>query len=133
MNLDLPIDFREGKGTRPLPATLRMGQQRLLVAGQGLARSLALDDLLAPERTTDGGRSLPLRDGGVLYCPDGAAWDRWATAAGLRRRLVPRANPVWAWIALFITRAPNTLNSLRSTRRWTGGRDTPRRTSLFST
>ena len=103
MNLDLPIDFREGKGARPLPATLRMGQQRLLVAGQGLARSLALDDLLPPERTTDGGRSLPLRDGGVLYCPDGAAWDRWATAAGLRRRLVPRANPVWAWIALFIT------------------------------
>ncbi len=30
------------------------------------------------------------RDGGVLYCPDGAAWDRWATPAGLRRRPRPR-------------------------------------------
>lgn len=101
MTLDLPIDYRNAPGARSLPATLRMGRERLLVAGQGLARSLALDDLGAPQRTVDGGRRLPLRDGGALYCPDGAAWDRWAAATGHRRRLVPRANPVWSWIATF--------------------------------
>lgn len=101
MHLDLPIDYREGKGAKSLPATLRMGQERLLIAGQGLARSLALDDLLAPQRTTDGGRTLPLRDGGALYCRDGSAWDRWAVANGHQRELVPRANPAWPWLALF--------------------------------
>ena len=99
MTLDLPIDYLEGKGAKRLPATLRMGQQRLLVAGQGLARSLALDDLLAPVRTTDGGRSLPLRDGGALYCRDGDAWDRWAATTGHRHQLVPRTNPAWPWFA----------------------------------
>lgn len=102
MTLDLPIDYREGKGAKSLPATLRMGQQRLLVAGQGLARSLALDDLLAPVRTTDGGRSLPLRDGGALYCRDGEAWDRWAAATGHQHQLVPRTNPAWPWFAVLL-------------------------------
>jgi len=102
MTLDLPIDYLEGKGAKRLPATLRMGQQRLLVAGQGLARSLALDDLLVPVRTTDGGRSLPLRDGGTLYCRDGEAWDRWATAIGHRHQLVPRTNPAWPWFAVVL-------------------------------
>jgi len=102
MTLDLPIDYLEGKGAKRLPATLRMGQQRLLVAGQGLARSLALDDVLAPVRTTDGGRSLPLRDGGALYCRDGDAWDRWAAATGHRHQLVPRTNPAWPWCAVVL-------------------------------
>ena len=102
MTLDLPIDYLEGKGAKRLPATLRMGQQRLLVAGQGLARSLALDDLLTPVRTTDGGRSLPLRDGGALYCRDGEAWDRWAAATGHRHQLVPRTNPAWPWFAVVV-------------------------------
>lgn len=102
MSLDLPIDYRIAPGARSLPATLRMGRERLLVAGQGLARSLALDDVLPAQRTVDGGRTLPLRDGGVLYCPDGAAWDRWAAATGHQRRLVPRRNPTWSWLASFV-------------------------------
>lgn len=102
MTPDLFIDFREGKGAPSLPATLRMGQERLLIAGQGLARSLAFADLLAPVRTTDGGRSVPLKDGGALYCPDGAAWDRWAVAHGHARLLVPRANTLWPWLAMFV-------------------------------
>lgn len=102
MTFDLPIDYREGKGAASLPATLRMGQQRLLVAGQGLARSLAFDDLLPPERTTDGGRTVALRGGGTLYCRDGAAWDRWAAAHGHTRELVPRPNTVWPWLGLFV-------------------------------
>lgn len=102
MTHDLPIDYREGKGAPSVPATLRMGQQRLLVAGQGLARSLPFDDLLQPERTTDGGRSVVLRSGGALYCRDGAAWDKWAAAHGHARELVPRTNTVWPWLALFM-------------------------------
>jgi Zn-dependent protease with chaperone function len=102
MTHDLPIDYREGKGALSVPATLRMGQQRLLVAGQGLARSLPFDDLLPPERTTDGGRSVVLRSGGALYCRDGTAWDKWAAAHGHARELVPRANTVWPWLALFM-------------------------------
>lgn len=102
MTPDLSIDYREGKDARLLPATLRMGHERLLIAGQGIARSLALADLRAPVRTVEGGRSIPLKDGGSLYCPDGAAWDRWAAAHGHAHLVVPRISALWTWLAMFV-------------------------------
>ncbi len=50
-----------------------------------------------PERTRHGPRVAHLADGASLQCADGAAWDAWLRACGLRESPVVRLQQSWRW------------------------------------
>ncbi len=91
----LRAEYFDGLSARPRPVTLRVGNGRLHIAGDGVAIELALEEVRWPERTEHGSRIAHLPDGSSLHSVNTAAWDRWAQAARLKESLVVRSQQSW--------------------------------------
>lgn len=94
----LELDFFDGRSARSHRVRVQVSGDRLLVAGDGVARSVPLGDVQWPERTRHGARVAHLKDGGALHCTDAAAWDAWARASGRGETLVVKAQQSWRWV-----------------------------------
>lgn len=100
---DTPLaDYFDGHSARPQRVRLQaMGHELQLRAADAPGRvllALPLSQLRWPERTRHGARVAHLPDsigGGELHALDPAAWDRFATRAGVRESLVVRSQQSW--------------------------------------
>jgi Zn-dependent protease with chaperone function len=94
----LEVDFFDGRSARSHRVRIHVSGERLLIAGDGIARSVPLAEVQWPERTRHGARVAHLKDGGALHCTDATAWDAWARASGRGETLVVKAQQSWRWV-----------------------------------
>lgn len=96
---EVAADYFDGHSARAHPVRVHVAEGCLLIAGEGVTRSVPLAGLKWPERTRHGVRLLHLADGASLHCRDSLAWDTWSAAmAGRRDSLVVRVQQRWKWV-----------------------------------
>lgn len=95
---ELDVGYFDGRSARSHRVRIRVSGERLLVAGDGIARSVPLAEVQWPERTRHGPRVAHLQDGGALHADDSAGWDAWAAASGRGDTLVVKAQQSWRWV-----------------------------------
>ncbi len=93
------FDGLHGKGH---PVQLYLDASHLRIVGDGIDRSEPLRTLQWPERTRHGVRIAHLDGGGSVQSADGAAWDAWSQAAGMRDSLVVRLQQSWRGVAVSV-------------------------------
>ncbi len=91
----LEADFFDGVHAQPQRVRLRCEGEWLLIEGEGLQLRWPLAEVDWPERTRHGARSASRVGAGMLQCLDGAAWDAWAQASGVRDGWVARWQQSW--------------------------------------
>jgi predicted Zn-dependent protease len=92
--------YFDGSSARARPVQLRLeGAELVADAGAaenpGASQRWPLAEVQWPERTRHGQRVIHLRRGGSLQALDGAAFDAWRRAAGLRESWIVRAQQNW--------------------------------------
>lgn len=92
---ELAVDFFDGRTAKAHAVRMHVSGGTLYLRGDGVARGVPLADVQWPERTERGRRVAHLADGGALHGADGAAWDAWARASGLRETRVVTVQQSW--------------------------------------
>lgn len=92
-----PLATEYFDGQRPIAqaVTLRIDGGDLLIEGPGLSRRVPRRQLRWPERQRHGARLMYLPQHGLISHGDGAGWDAWARAQGLRDPWVVRWMQSW--------------------------------------
>jgi Zn-dependent protease with chaperone function len=70
----------------------------LYLRGSGIAIAVPLAQVQWPPIGQRGPRLAHFADGASLQSADGAAWDEWARASGLKASVVSRAEGSWRWV-----------------------------------
>ncbi|MDB5964700.1 MAG: Zn-dependent protease [Polaromonas sp.] len=70
----------------------------LVLAGDGIARSVPLAEVRWPERTRHGIRIAHFAGGGSVQGGDASAWDAWRLGEGMREPVVVRLQQSWRWV-----------------------------------
>ncbi|WP_374675479.1 M48 family metallopeptidase [Ideonella sp.] len=97
----LASEYFDGQTATARPVTLHIepGSGDLLIEGEGVARRVPRHEQRWPERQRHGPRLMYLRPHGLISHADGAAWDAWARAHGVRDPLVVRWMQSWRGVA----------------------------------
>jgi predicted Zn-dependent protease len=92
-----PLATEYFDGQRPVAqaVTLRIDSGDLLIEGPGVSRRVPRRQLRWPERQRHGTRMMYLPQHGLISHADGAGWDAWARAQGLRDPWVVRWMQSW--------------------------------------
>lgn len=94
----LPATWFDGRSAEAQAVELELDAEQLLLhRADALAppQRYARRAVVWPERTRHGQRQLLLPDGSVVALPDAAAWDAWASAAGVAQPLAARWALQW--------------------------------------
>jgi len=91
----LDAEYFDGHSARARRVSLHIAGHTLHIVGDGLDLAVPVADVDWPERRSSGVRMAHLAGGGSLHCQDGAAWDAWARAEGLRDPVVVRMQQSW--------------------------------------
>lgn len=93
----LASEYFDGQSAASRPVTLHIeaGSGDLLIEGEGVSRRIPRKRLRWPERQRHGPRLMYLPQHGLISHADGAGWDAWARAQGLRDPLVVRWMQSW--------------------------------------
>ncbi|MDO8699709.1 MAG: M48 family metallopeptidase [Rhodoferax sp.] len=91
----LAVSYFDGTSARARPVTLHLEGGTLRVTGADIQRSIAVQDVLWPERTRHGIRAAHFKTGGSVQCDDAPAWDAWWQDSGHADSLVVRMQQSW--------------------------------------
>ena len=91
----LAANYFDGVTAKAQSVTLRMVGGDLLLAGEGINRSICAANVQWPERTRHGMRVAHFAEGGTVQCADASAWDAWRQQSGQRDTWVVKAQQSW--------------------------------------
>jgi Zn-dependent protease with chaperone function len=91
----LRADYFDGRSAHAHAVRLALHDGALAIDGEGLALRVPLAGVRWPERQRHGVRSIVLPNGATLRCPDAAAFDALARAAGARESIAVRVQQSW--------------------------------------
>jgi Zn-dependent protease with chaperone function len=91
----LAAEYFDGRSALARPVTVALRGDSLVIRGDDTERWVALAAVRWPERQRHGVRRIELADGGTLRCPDAAAFDAFARAAGAGDSLTVRVQQSW--------------------------------------
>lgn len=94
----LEADYFDGRQARAHRVVAHVSGQQLYLRGSGIAIAVPLSQVQWPATGQRGTRLAHFASGGSLQCADGAAWDQWAAASGLKASIVSRAEGSWRWV-----------------------------------
>ena len=98
----LAASYFDGVTARAQAVTLQLVGSNLVLAGDGINRSICMADVQWPERTRHGIRVAHFADGGSVQCADTAAWDAWRQYSGQRDSWVVRAQQSWRGVLVSV-------------------------------
>ena len=98
----LAASYFDGVTARAQAVTLQLVGSNLVLAGDGINRSIRMADVQWPERTRHGIRVAHFADGGSVQCADTAAWDAWRQYSGQRDSWVVRAQQSWRGVLVSV-------------------------------
>jgi hypothetical protein len=91
----LATEYFDGQRPVAQAVTLRIDDGDLLIEGPGVSRRVPRRQLRWPERQRHGARMMYLPQHGLISHADGAGWDAWTRAQGLRDPWVVRWMQSW--------------------------------------
>ena len=91
--------YFDGVVSAARPVHLQVTGSELVIAGEGVRRTVALAQLQWPQRTRHGLRQMHLAGGGSVHAVDNGRWDTWCDANGLAQGAVSRLEGSWRWVA----------------------------------
>ena len=94
----LAVRYFDGRSSRAQHVDVWVSDGQLHLAGEGLVRTLPMQDVRWPERTRRGPRIALLSAGGHLQSIDAVAWDNWSREVGLVDSTVVRLQQSWRWV-----------------------------------
>jgi Zn-dependent protease with chaperone function len=98
----LTASYFDGVTAKAQTVTLRLVGGDLVLAGEGINRSIRAADVQWPERTRHGIRVAHFADGGSVQCADAAAWDAWRQQGGQRDSWVVKAQQSWRGVLVSV-------------------------------
>jgi Zn-dependent protease with chaperone function len=94
----IEADYFDGRQARAHRVQVHVSGQQLYLRGSGIAIAVPLVQVQWPPTGQRGARLAHFVNGASLQCADGAAWDAWARACGLKTSVVARAEGSWRWV-----------------------------------
>ena len=94
----IEADYFDGRHARAHRVRAHVSGSQLYLRGSGIAIAVPLAQVQWPPRGQRGARLAHFANGASLQCADGAAWDAWAEASGLKASAVSRAESSWRWV-----------------------------------
>ncbi|HEV8689104.1 MAG TPA: M48 family metallopeptidase [Ideonella sp.] len=91
--------YFDGQRAQAQPVRLQVQGRELVIEGDGFSRRVPLRQVRWPERQRHGTRLTYLPGHGLISHADGAGWDDWARAQGLREPWVVRWMQSWRGVA----------------------------------
>jgi len=98
----LVASYFDGVIAKAQAVTLQVAGGDLVLAGEGINRSILAADVQWPERTRHGIRVAHFADGGSVQCTDAVAWDAWRQHSGQRDSWVVRAQQSWRGVLVSV-------------------------------
>lgn len=94
----IEADYFDGRHARAHRVRAHVRGDQLYLRGNGIVLAVPLAQVQWPPAGQRGARLAHFANGASLQCADGAAWDAWAAASGLKASVVARAEGSWRWV-----------------------------------